>query len=190
MYTFPIQMVHEKEVKLKYSMYVMGCKVTPYWLGNLLFDITYLILYIVIFIIVGSIMPNITIVKNAIVGWIFLLFSGGLCIICYSYFLSFRYQTQGAIQKYFFWYLLFLFYILPGMLLTLISEDQNKTKFYALHIYFQIFSPIFELGNGISCVIDVYRTDIQPDDVKFDDGTVYYTREGYPEYDKPFKNVY
>lgn len=77
MYTFPIQIVHEKEVRLKYSMYVMGCKVGPYWLGNFLFDLTYLVFYITVFIITGSLLPNVPLIKvinyKIIIKYMFIL---------------------------------------------------------------------------------------------------------------------
>lgn len=43
--------VHEREMKLKYLLNVMGCKGLSYWLGNMLFDFIFYIISMAIFII-------------------------------------------------------------------------------------------------------------------------------------------
>jgi len=50
--------VLERELKLKYALNVMGCRVVPYWLGTFIFDYLMFLITILVFflvVIIGNI---------------------------------------------------------------------------------------------------------------------------------------
>jgi len=47
--------VLERELKLKYALNVMGCRVVPYWLGTFLFDYLMFCFTIIVFFLVALI---------------------------------------------------------------------------------------------------------------------------------------
>lgn len=115
--------VFEKEKKLKYSLNVMGCRLTPYWFGNFLFDFIYMLLIIVIFLIVGNSLDNMKIMTETVGDWILVTIPGGLAILSTSYFVTFWFETQSSTQRYALFLIIVIFYGAPIFLTNAVERN-------------------------------------------------------------------
>ncbi|EAR96798.2 transporter family ABC domain protein (macronuclear) [Tetrahymena thermophila SB210] len=113
--------VMERELKLRYSLNVMGCRSLPYWLGTFIFDFIFISINLYIFFIICFIIGF-----NAVTDHFGEFF--GLtqlfifAIICQSYFLSFFFEKSQTAYKLVFFVNYFLFYTIPALI-----ASQSKT---------------------------------------------------------------
>lgn len=126
--------VLERETHLKYALNVMGCRVTPYWLGTFAFD--YLIFLITIGIFeVFCIIRDLNYVIDMFWQVFFILMSFGAAYITSSYFWGFFFKKASAALKFFPLMNFLLIYSLPWMLCGPIFEFYNNDTISSVDTY-------------------------------------------------------
>lgn len=131
--------VEERELKLKYALNVMGCRVLPYWLATLAFDFL-VFTFIVLLLVVLLVSFDITLMVNA--GTVCVYLSSSFSFIGISYTISWLYSKANSAYKTSFLIILFFFMLLPGIL---IAFFQNKITFTIL----TIICPSFSMAGGL-----------------------------------------
>lgn len=92
--------VMERETKLKYALNVMGCKILPYWLSNLLFD--YLLYAITILLLILFVqIEQVDIIQNYLGKFTLSMLVFGLNLTSLSYFLGFMFSKKSSAMKIF-----------------------------------------------------------------------------------------
>lgn len=135
----------EREHGLRYILNVMGCKGLTYWLGTFLFDyLAYMLtiaLLILFFFILGvefmyPFLGRITCIMALY----------GIALITFTYMFSFAFKKSNTAFKTFPLVTFFVFYTLPGILLT-ISEFVVKSHklFTTIEVIFVTISPFYAL---------------------------------------------
>jgi len=104
--------VMEREFKLKYALNVMGCKIIPYWLSNILFDYFFYVFTIVLLILFVQI-EKVTIIQDYLGKFSISMLIFGLNLTSLSYCLGFMFSKKTSAMKVFPILLYILFFSVP-----------------------------------------------------------------------------
>jgi len=102
----------EREFKLKYALNVMGCKIIPYWLSNLIFDYFFYALTVMILILFVQI-EKVEIIQNYLGKFTISMLVFGLNLTSLSYCLGFMFTKKTSAMKIFPIFLYIVFFSIP-----------------------------------------------------------------------------
>ena len=141
--------VYEREYKISYSLKVMGCHDTPYWLGTFLFDFLAVQFVNVILVLLVFIF-KIEYLKDHLVLFTFTLVTFSSSLITISYLYGFIFKSSNTVFKSYAGFYLFVLYTLPTIILAF-ALHLNLPKPLSLLITALVFhiSPNFAFNDSI-----------------------------------------